>query len=158
MSHVSVVTYGEGFNVTAVGFDFSEARQNGIETEEAERALKAICQEFAEGGSGGPLGKAELFLSRSGSATIAITRNGKTFGVECARSKPNLNDPLKTEWYPGRVNPVHVGWYEIATRHPDTPFEGNKRLWWTGSAWNANGYGIPAERPVWWRGISKAWE
>jgi hypothetical protein len=63
-------------------------------------------------------------------------------------------EPLLTDWFPAKINPVHKGIYECEMSEVDAwPYPKQLMLTWTGKAWKDDGKSIK-ETVKQWRGLA----
>jgi hypothetical protein len=86
------------------------------------------------------------------------TQEDENLEIDLNQGLPSEDDePVleTTDWYPGSVDPVHVGHYETQVAPPKAwPFPSEAMLQWTGKKW-LDIDGNPVERVAQWRGLKE---
>lgn len=98
--------------------------------------------------SSGPLKLTNLDTGKEYSGSVDPETVAHT--IELAPAAP---EPLLTDWYPAKINPVHKGIYECEMSVVDAwPFPKQMMLTWNGKAWKDDGKAIK-ETVKQWRGL-----
>jgi hypothetical protein len=86
------------------------------------------------------------------------TQEDENLEIDLNQGLPSEDDESvleTTDWYPGSVDPVHVGHYETQVAPPLAwPFPSEAMLQWTGTKW-LDIDGNPVERVAQWRGLKE---
>jgi hypothetical protein len=91
-------------------------------------------------------------------SNLAITNVDENLVIDLNQGLPSEDDEPEletTDWYPGSVNPVHVGHYETQVAPPRSwPFPSEAMMEWTGKKW-LDTDGKVVKQVAQWRGLKE---